>query len=210
MIVRGPTVATLAAGLATLVGYCDTLGVLTVISYLTKATQPNNAALGVLSFVVTIIGPALMLVVAFVSGVVAGSLLGHWAGDRRRQAVLSFVTLLFTAAALLDGLSETGPGLILMVLALGALNAVLEDLPDISIGFFELLGRFGKRLSRALAGEQSLGLAAAIGNLVVMIVSICGGVLLYSRFGLASLWLAALAAGLLASWSTISKPEAEI
>ena len=88
MIVRGPTVATLAAGLTTIVGYGDTLGTLTIISYVTKAKQPNNAALGVVGFVVTIIGPALMLVVAFVSGVVAGSRIGHWAGDRRRQAVL--------------------------------------------------------------------------------------------------------------------------
>ncbi len=204
MIRRGPTVAKMAAGLAALVGYGDTLGILTMISYMSDFGQVYSFSQGAMTnAIVSIIGSALVLTLAFVSGVAAGSLTGRWARDRRRQAVLSLVTLFFMIAALLHGVSGNGFALVAMVVALGALNAVLEDVPAVFVGLLELLGRFGERLATAVAGGRSRRLTADLPLLIGVIVGIAGGALLYPKFGLGSLWLAALAAGLLAAWSAI-------
>ncbi len=208
MIIRSPDIALLAAGLAALVGYGDTLGLLTVISYVHEAGQTNDARHGALvGMILSLMVPALVLTIAFVSGVVVGSLTGHRAGVYRRQAVLSLVTLLFLAASLLDATSGRAPALLLMAIAMGAIHAVLQDVPTAVIGFFEVVGRVGERLARVVGGEQSLGLPADLLLLIALIMGIASGAFLYPQFGLTSLWLAALTAGLLAAWSTMLKPK---
>jgi len=66
-----PTVARLAAVLAALVGFGDTLVVLTLLSYLRETGQGQIAAEGaMLTVLASMAAPALALVFAFVSGVI--------------------------------------------------------------------------------------------------------------------------------------------
>ena len=190
--------ARLAAGLAVLVGFGDMLGVLTVVSYLHEARQSRIATEStMLAVVVLMAGPALALVLAFVAGVMAGSSTGHWAQKRRRHAVLVLVTLLFAMAAILSAIASNGPVLLVLVLAMGALHGVLEDVPAEDIGLFDSIRRLGEKLATLVAGRASRGWTNDLLRWIGLLTGIVAGMILYPLFGLASIWLAAAIAGLL-------------
>lgn len=199
-----PTIATLAAGLAAIVGYCDTLGVLLLLPNL-RELGPGLAAStdATLPFLGTLAAPFMALVLAFLSGVVAGSLTGHYAQHRRRQAVLWLVAVLLVVAALLNSALGIGPAVLFMVMALGALHGVLEDVPGVVVGLFETLGRLGERLASPAGDGIARGWTADILLWIGLIAGIIAAFCVFPNFGLAGLWLAAAVAALLAVWSAI-------
>lgn len=200
-----PTVATLAAGLAAIVGFCDTLGVLSLLPYLREVghglAASNAATLPVLA---ALAGPSMALVLAFLSGVIAGSLTGHYAQHRRRQAVLLLVAVLLVVAALLHSALGISPAVLFMIMALGALHGVLEDVPGVVIGLFETLGRLGERLASPASGRLAPGWTADVMLWTGVVVGITAAFFVFPNFGLAGLWLPAALAALLALWSANS------
>lgn len=110
-----------------------------------------------LPILASMVGPALALVLAFVSGVVADSLTGHWAQSRRRQAVLALVTFLFVSTAVLNVATGHGPALLVLASAMGALHGVLEDMPAAFAGVLDSIGRMGENLATVAGGGPSRG-----------------------------------------------------
>lgn len=205
MSVPPSTVARLAAGLAVLVGFGDTLVALTLISYLREVGQVHVAAKSAMpTFLASVAGPALALVLAFVSGVIAGSFTGHWAQGRRRQVVLALVTLLFVVAALLNAGASGGLALLILASAMGALHGVLEDVPGAFVGLSESIGRLGEKLATTVAGGVSHGWQTDLLRWVGIFIGIVTGMILYPLFGLGGIWSAAALAGLLSIVTEIS------
>ena len=149
-----------------------------------------------LTVLASMVAPALAMVLAFVSGVIAGSSTGHWAQSRRRQIVLALVTLLFVVAALLNAAASNGPALLVITSAMGALHGVLEDLPAAFIGFFESIGRLGKKLATAVTGGKLHGWVNDLLRWTGLLTGIAARLILYPLFGLGCAWLAAAIAGL--------------
>lgn len=196
-----PTVATLAAGLAAIVGFCDTLGVLSLLPYLREVGQSlatSNAA--TLPILAALAGPFIALVLAFLSGVIAGSLTGHYAQHRRRQAALLLVAVLLVVAALLSSVFGIGSAVVFMVMALGALHGVLADVPGVVIGLFETLGRLGERLASPASDRMARDSMADLLLWMGVIAGIVAAFFAFPNFGLAGLWLPATVAALLALW----------
>lgn len=142
------------------------------------------------------------LILAFVLGVAAGSLLGHFAQGRRREAVLAVVGTLLAIAAGCDlaGLGATAIGA--TAFAMGALNAVFEHEGEVRIGLTYMTGslvKVGQGLARALVGRVQWGWSPYLLLWAGFAAGACAGALGYPRFGLGGLWLAA-ATALLLGW----------
>lgn len=199
-----PAVARFATGLAVLVGFGDTLALLTIVPYLRQAGLGDfTAGTAMLSLLTSVAGPALALIVAFLAGVVGSSLAGYRAKGRRRQAVLALATLLFAVAALLNAASA-GPALLVTAMALGALHGVLEGVPAVTIGVLEAIGRLGEMLATIVSGRTSHDWATDLLLVVGLLIGITAGLIVYPLFGLNGIWLAALLAGLLSIITAIS------
>ena len=198
MSARTLPVAVLAGALAVLVGYADTLGVLAVLPHLQDVLHGSSAGgATAVRTLASLLAPALALIVAFVIGVVGGSLIGHLAGARRRQAVLALTALLFALAAFLSASLGTGSALLVMMMALGALNGVLEDLPGAFVGLLEMFGRSAARLAETVSGGTWHGWGADLLLWTGFISGIVVGLIVNSHVGLGALWLPACVAALL-------------
>lgn len=205
MTVRSQPAALLVAGLAALVGYVDVLVFLKIAEHLLDAVHSRAGADGAgIATVASFAGSALALVIAFVAGVVAGSLFGHWARGYRRPAVLGLAAALLLVAALLVDEAAAGPVLLLMVIASGSMHGVLEDGVNPAFGVFALIGRFGGKLATAIAGGESEGWALDILLATGLCIGIVAGFMLSPHFGLAGVWLAAGVAALLALGAAVT------
>ena len=160
-----------------------------------------------LTVLASMAAPALALVFAFVSGVIAGSSTGHWAQSRRRQIVLALVTVLFVVAAFLNAAASSGPALLVLASAMGALHGVLEDVPAAFIGFLESIGRLGEKLATAVTGGPVHGWVNDLLRWTGLVTGIAAGLILYPLFGLGGAWLAAAIAGLCAVMTAMSGRE---
>lgn len=122
--------ALLAIGMALVVGYVDAAGFLRSGGMFISSVSANSTLVGV-DFVQgsTRVILAGGLVVAFVGGVVAGSLLGRFAGDHRRFAVFALTAILLAAAAAFTALPMYF-GLVAMALGMGAVHTVFEETDD--------------------------------------------------------------------------------
>jgi len=204
MRTRTLPVAVLAGALAAMVGYADTLGVLAVLPCLQAVLHgPSTGEATVVLTVVSLAAPAIALIIAFVIGVVGGSLVGHWAQVRRRQAVLALTALLFALAAFLVASLAAGSALLIMLMALGALNGALEDLPGAFVGLLEMVGRSAARLAETVSGGTWHGWGADLLLWIGFLVGIAGGLVVNPHAGLGALWLAAGVAALLSACCAI-------
>ena len=146
----------LAALLSALAGYVGAIGFIALNGFFVSFMSGNPTHLGVgLAQASTPAAVALSLVGTFVVGVVAGSLTGHVAKGHRRTAVLVLVAVLLALAAGMGSLDHTKGAVALMVVAMGAENAVFERDGEVYIGLTYMTGRLvklGQRLAMALVG----------------------------------------------------------
>lgn len=188
----------LAVGLSALAGYVDAVGFLSAGNFFVSFMSGNSTRLGIalaqgrLSYAALAAGVILL----FVAGVVIGSLRGDRAGMRREEAVLTLVAAFLTLAALSFGLGWPAIGIVAMLLAMGAENAIFDRDGEVGIGLTYMTGTLvrmgrslaaittgGSRTSWMLYGRLWLGLATG---------ATLGGTI-HNRLGSASLWLAVLA-----------------
>jgi uncharacterized membrane protein YoaK (UPF0700 family) len=185
----------LAVSLSALAGYVDALGFLKLGGYFVSFMSGNSTQVGVDMIQKGPLLP-LLLILGFVAGVTGGSLLGDSAGHRRRPVLLAGVTVLLLAGggfhvAGLDRFTLAG-----MVLAMGAVNTVFDE-DEVRVGLTYVTGslvKMGKWLASICQGSPRgtfvpyfLLWAGLVGGAVA-------GAASYSRWGLASLWLAGSAA----------------
>jgi len=210
----GRRVQALAIALTALAGYVDAVGFLHLDGFFVSFMSGNSTRLGV--GLAEGSGHALVagaLVGAFVCGVVIGSLVGVLSQARRRPAVLALVAALLTCAASLGGLGQPVAAIGCMALAMGAENAVFVEGGEVRIGLTYMTGalvKMGQAITTALMGGDRYGWAPF---LLLWLGLVCGGVIgatIYQRLGLAALWPAAAAAGLLALTSATIQSAPEI
>ncbi|MDM0014972.1 YoaK family protein [Variovorax sp. J22P168] len=194
----------LAVCLAALAGYIDAIGFLYLGGYFVSFMSGNTTRLAVALQAGDAIGILLGIIACFVAGAGCGTLVGHFAGARRRAAVLvSVAATLALAAALVDGHGAV-PSILLMAFAMGMENTVFQRDGTVVVGLTYMTGtlvKMGQKLALAMLGQERL---SWFSPLVLWIGLLSGGVLgasTYGLVGLRSLWLGVLAALILAACS---------
>jgi uncharacterized membrane protein YoaK (UPF0700 family) len=142
----------LALALTATAGWVDAVGFLALGQVFVSFMSGDTTRLAVAAAAWN--GPAAArlggLVLLFVAGVALGRVLARAAGRRRRPAVLGAEAALLTVAALAPGRRAA---LVVMVLAMGAQNAILHRAGDTTTSLTYVTGtlvRFAERLVDAL------------------------------------------------------------
>ena len=192
-----PRVRLFAAALAALAGFVDAIAFLKLGGFFVSFMSGNSTRLAV-ALASGRLPLAAGLITAFVLGVAAGALLAGAAPPRRRPAVvLGAVTALLALAAALDHL---GLGLVAglaMAVAMGAENGVFASEGEVQIGLTYMTGtlvKVGQRLAAAVRGDDPLGWAPYLLLWLGLVAGAVAGASAYSRWGSASLWIAAATA----------------
>lgn len=192
----------LAAALAALAGFVDSIAFIHLGGFFVSFMSGNSTRLGVgLSQAPEQALIALGLIAAFVLGVILGTLINR-SGDRKGGAmVLAFVTAALGLAALSGQTGAVAAAMALLAIAMGAENAVFLRDGEVSIGVTYMTGalvRMGQRIAGAFTGGPRWAWAPFL-LLWLGLVSGAGvGALAFVHWGFAAIWLAAAAAGALA------------
>ncbi len=196
-----------AACLAALAGYVDAIGFLQLGGFFVSFMSGNTTRLGVgLAQAPSSALVAGGLIGTFLIGVVLGALVGRAAGAHRRPAVLLLVAGLLAAAAGLHSVGAPRLTIVAMGLAMGAENAVFEENGDVRIGLTYMTGtlvKLGQRIAAAVLGGDRWAWTPYLLLWSGLLIGAIAGALSYPPLGLASLWLAAGAAAVLALVATV-------
>ena len=156
---RGRVGLGLVGSLSVLAGMTDAIGFLATgdfVSFMSGNTTRLAVAIsqGDLSLIVRLA----LAVLAFIAGNTLGILLGRWGGRRALPLMLGIAGLL-CGAALLPFESQV-PALLAAIVAMGMLNAAVEQVNGLPVGLTYVTGalsRFGRGLGRWLLGERRSG-----------------------------------------------------
>ena len=194
-----------AACLSALAGFVDATGFLHLGGYFASFMSGNSTRLAVgLAGGTPGVLTAAWLIGTFVLGVMLGALASHVGHRHRRPAVLSLVSLLLLAAALLANRDHDSTAVFAMVLAMGAENAVFQRNGDVTIGLTYMTGalvKFGLRLMAALLGGDRYGWLPYLMLWLGLVFGAVLGALVFRHLGLQGLWIAAALAVLLTGFS---------
>lgn len=191
-----------AYSVAALAGFVDVTGFLQLDGYFVSFMTGNTTLLArdLATGGQRVLVPAL-LIVGFIIGVTAGTLLGDKFPARRKVLVTALVLsgLILAATARAAGMSSVS--LALLVIAMGALNTALTGNRANPVGLTYMTGamvRMGQLVAERIAGNSN---ASPLPFLLLWISLLTGAVLgavTGIEFPALSLWVAsALAAGLL-------------
>ncbi|MBR0694140.1 YoaK family protein [Bradyrhizobium lablabi] len=189
----------LACALSALAGYVDGIGFLHLGGLFVSFMSGNSTRLGV-----SLAGghwngalQAFGLIVLFVVGAAAGSLIVLGRGARRQPLILLTEALLLTAAASADALGQPNIAVVAMVLAMGLENAVFQIDGGAGLGLTYVTGalvKVGQLIAAALSGGARW---AWLPNLLLWTALVVGALLgasAYRWINLAAIWFAAGAA----------------
>jgi uncharacterized membrane protein YoaK (UPF0700 family) len=188
-------VQALAVGLSALAGYVDALGFIQLGGFFVSFMSGNSTRLGVgLVNRAHNAGVASGLIGLFVIGVIIGSLVGRRAPSHRRAVVLILVGMTLAIAAALNATGAASAAVVLMVIAMGAENAVFERDGEVHIGLTYMTGtlvKFGQRLADAATGGARFAWASYLLLWLGLVGGAVAGAATYPHFGLGGLWFAA-------------------
>ena len=196
----------LATGLAALAGFVDATGFIATGGFFLSFMSGNSTRLGV--GVMTSSGQAAIaatLILAFVLGVMAGSLTGRAAARWHRPAVLVLLAGALALAAILGAIPGALPfAFLITAFAMGAENTVFEADGEVRISLTYMTGnlvKIGQRLAGALLGRPRWAFVPFLALWLAMVGGAVAGAAVWPLFGLGGLWLASGAALLLAVFS---------
>lgn len=204
-------VQALAVALAALAGYVDAVGYLMSGGFFASFMTGNSTRMGVgLADAAQPAAIAGALILSFVGGVCAGSLLGHHAPRRRSVVILALVALLLAGAAALHGSGRDGGAIGLLAFAMGAMNGIFERDGDVRLGLTYMTGtlvRVGHGLAGLLIGRKRQDWIAYLCLWAGLVAGACIGAAVHLRTGGTALWIATIVAMLLAMVAAIVGPE---
>ena len=197
---RGRIGLALVAALSVLAGMTDAIGFMATgdfVSFMSGNT--TRLAVAISDGEVSLIGRLCALVLAFIAGNALGIIISRFSGRRA-------ITLLLLLAAMLSvsaSLPHAGQTLALLtgIVAMGMLNAVVEQVNGLPIGLTYVTGalsRFGRGLGRWLIGERREGWRVQLVPWTGMFVGAVLGALLEQHLGLSALYFSALLATVIA------------
>ncbi|MBF8778376.1 YoaK family protein [Pseudomonas fulva] len=197
---RGRIGLGVVAGLSVLAGMTDAIGFLAAgdfVSFMSGNTTRLAVAIG--QGDLTTLLRLSLLIASFVLGNALGVVVAR--RFRRKAAVLLVLVALLLAMAALP-VPWITPALVSAVLAMGMLNAVVEQVNGLPIGLTYVTGalsRFGRGLGRWLLGDRRAGWRVQLIPWTGMLAGASAGVLLQLHLGLAALAVCAALSLLLAS-----------
>lgn len=197
-----PPLIAAAVALAAMAGFVDALAFSSLGGFFVSFMSGNTTRLGIGigSGAWRDAATAAMLAASFVAGVVLSSVAAHFAGARRKQAVLALVTILLAIAAACAGRLALPFALLPVAVAMGAENGVFSRDGEVSIGLTYMTGtlvRLGQRIAASLVGQQRLGWTPYLLLWTGFLAGVVAGALAYKAQGLDALWLATIVSALL-------------
>lgn len=190
----------MVASLSMLAGMTDAVGLL-VLGDFVSFMSGNTTRLAV-SVAEADLGSSLRLLIALVSFVLGnalGVIVGRGAG-RRSPPLLVLIAGLLLAAALIP-FGQSWPVLLLATLAMGMLNATVEQVNGLPIGLTYVTGalsRFGRGLGRFMLGERPQGWRVQLVPWTGMLAGALIGATTEHYFGVGAFVASAALAGLVA------------
>jgi len=190
-----PRLVILAFLLAVLAGYVDALGFITLNGVFVSFMSGNSTRLGValgLPSLDDIAAPAAMIG-AFLAGVTSGSLIAHRGVEHRIPRVLSVVTLMLMASAVLHA-QHPRLAMAFMAAAMGAMNTTFERDGEVFIAVTYMTGtlvKMGQHIAAALRGESRSRWVRHAMLWLGLTGGACLGAATYRAIALDGLWLAA-------------------
>jgi uncharacterized membrane protein YoaK (UPF0700 family) len=196
---RGRIGMTLVAMLSVLAGMTDAIGFMAsgdFVSFMSGNTTRLAVAISVGDLGLT--GRLLLLVATFIVGNALGIIVSRLGGRRALPLMLSIATLLCAAA--IWPFDEQLPALLAAIIAMGMLNAAVEQVNGLPVGLTYVTGalsRFGRGLGRWLLGERRNGWRVQLIPWTGMFAGAVLGAVLEHHFGLKALFASGLLAGVL-------------
>lgn len=193
----------LAIGSSALAGYVDAIGFLSLGGFFVSFMSGNSTRLAV--GVAGVPAEALIagrLIASFLLGVIAGSLIGRFAGDLRKPVVLVVVAAMLAAGAVTAGLGAADMAVLFVAAAMGTENTTFERDGEVSIGLTYMTGtlvKLGQRIAGALTGGPRLAWLPYALLWLGLVGGAITGALIWPVVGLAGLWFGAAAALVLAA-----------
>jgi uncharacterized membrane protein YoaK (UPF0700 family) len=196
---RGRVGMSLAASLSVLAGMTDAIGFMATgdfVSFMSGNTTRLAVAISAGDMGVTV--RLVWVVVAFVLGNALGIVVARRGGRRALPLLMCIAMLLCLAAAW--PLDSYLPTLVAAILAMGMLNAAVEQVNGLPVGLTYVTGalsRFGRGLGRWMLGERRNGWRVQLVPWIGMFLGAVIGALLEQRLGLKALLVSALVAALI-------------
>ncbi|MCE1117424.1 MULTISPECIES: YoaK family protein [Pseudomonas] len=188
-VLRGRVGLGLVAGLSVLAGMTDAIGLLALgdfVSFMSGNT--TRLAVAISQADLALVLRLALAIFSFVLGNALGVLLArHF---RRRASPLLLVVAGLLAFAAAWPLATSFPALVAAILAMGMLNAVVEQVNGLPIGLTYVTGalsRFGRGLGRWLLGERRHGWRVQLVPWSGMLLGAAIGAWLEQRLGLMAL-----------------------
>ncbi len=197
----------LAIGASALAGYVDAIGFLSLEGFFVSFMSGNTTRLAV--GVAGIPAEALVagrLILAFLGGVILGSLIGRLGGWRRQPMILILVALMIALGALAGMWGAPAIATLLVAAAMGAENTTFERDGEVAIGLTYMTGtlvKLGQRIARALAGGPKMDWLPYAMLWLGLAAGAITGAVLWPFIGLGGLWLAAAWAVMLAGGALV-------
>lgn len=189
--------------LSALAGYVDAVGFLHLSGYFISFMSGNSTRLAVSLIKGDMASIALLLgiLIAFVGGTMLGIFVRHFSKPSMAIInVLGFVATLLLGAACSYELGWNFLAIALMILAMGAENAILQRNGEVIIGLTYMTGtlvRVGQQLAGSMLGGAKFAWVPYLLLWLGLIVGGMTGAALFYALGSHSLWIAAVwAAGL--------------
>lgn len=196
---RGRVGLGLVASLSVLAGMTDAIGFLATgdfVSFMSGNTTRMAVAIGEGDGSMAL--RLIFAVLAFITGNAVGVLLGRLSGRRALPLMLVIAGLLCTAALL--PFDTRVPALLAAIVAMGMLNAAVEQVNGLPVGLTYVTGalsRFGRGLGRWMLGERRDGWRVQLIPWAGMFVGAVIGALLEHQMGIRALLVSGLLSALL-------------
>ncbi|MGB3124053.1 MAG: YoaK family protein [Pseudomonas sp.] len=190
---RGRVGLMLVASLSVLAGMTDAIGFMAsgdFVSFMSGNTTRLAVAISAGDLGLT--GRLLLLVAMFVVGNAVGVVVSRVARRHALPLLLSIAALLCAGA--LWPFDDTLPALLAAIIAMGMLNAAVEEVNGLPVGLTYVTGalsRFGRGLGRWLLGERRNGWRVQLIPWAGMFVGAVIGALLEHQLGLKALLVSA-------------------
>jgi len=182
-----------AAALSAVAGWVDAIAFVALGGYFVSFMSGNTTRGAVDAFTGGGWWIAVLLVAAFVAGVIAGSILQRLLPARPETAALAVVAALLTAACLLTGGAPLLVVAVCLAAAMGAVNVTFTRDRVVSFGVTYMTGALVKAAQGAVGGlwgERGTGWWRYLVLWGAIVAGALGGALVSSALGLAALWLA--------------------
>lgn len=195
----------LAVSFAAMAGMVDAIGFLASGGFFLSFMSGNSTRLSVgLVDAAPYVGMVAALLTSFVTGVVAGSLIGrkNMLSPSRRQAfILIIISLLLFAAPLIANFGFLLIGLCFAAFCMGLENTLFEREGSVSFGLTYMTGalvKIGQGLATMISGGPRLEWVPYLLLWLGLIIGAAVGALMFGIFGYNSLLLPAAYAGIFA------------